>query len=145
MNETQLPAQGPVHRKVRPVIEAYKDFTGTSDDRFDTATDADMIGGAAYPGYDNFRAGWDAAIGEIAKEIDRLTWALDHGGHEYRRPATVDQLLNLLEKLKDCGTQRCELCADFDEVIHCINGCHDEGPNVEVTGASPALMAKRPC
>ena len=22
--------------------------------------------------------------------------------------------------------KRCELCADFDTVIHCINGCHEK-------------------
>ena len=92
--------QGPVDVNVRPVIAAYKDFCGVSDARFDTATDAEMIAGAASPGYDDYRAGWDAAIAAIASEVERLTWAIDHGGNKYRRPAEVDRLEKTLDALR---------------------------------------------
>ena len=79
MSNEPLPAQGPVDVNVRPVIEAYKNWTGTSDDRWDAATDTQMGHNAASPGYPDFREGWDAAISMIAAEVERLTWALDHG------------------------------------------------------------------
>jgi hypothetical protein len=87
------------------VIEAYKDFCGVSDDRFDACTDAEMrgtpnIAAAAFRGYDNYRAGWDAAIAAITAEVERLTWAIDHGGNKYRRPAGVDQLEKTLDALR---------------------------------------------
>ena len=100
MNHEPLPAQGPVDVNVRPVIAAYKDFCGVSDPRFDTATDVEMIAGAAFPGYDNYRAGWDAALLVMAAEIERLTWAIDHGGNKYRRPATVDTLTPTIDALR---------------------------------------------
>ena len=89
-----------MNTNVRPVIEAYKDFCGVSDSRFDEATDSELIGGAAYPGYDNYRAGWDAALSAMAAEIARLTWALDYGGGKYRNPVTVDALAQTIEALR---------------------------------------------
>lgn len=93
-------AQCPVDVNVRPVIAAYTDFCGVSDGRFDACSDAEMIAGAAFPRYDNYRAGWDAALSAIAAEIERLTLAFDHGGHKYRRPATVDTLAPIIDALR---------------------------------------------
>jgi hypothetical protein len=93
-------AQGPVDVNVRPVIAAYKDFCGVSDGRFDEAIDTEMIGGAAYPGYDNYRAGWDAALSAVSAEVDRLTWALDGAGNRYRRPAMIDCMVAEIEVLR---------------------------------------------
>lgn len=105
MNHEPLPAQGPVDVNVRPVIVAYKDFCGVSDDRFDTATDDEMrgtpnIAAAAFRGYAEYRAGWDAAIAAIAAEVERLTWAIDHGGNKYRRPAGIDRLTPLIQRMR---------------------------------------------
>jgi hypothetical protein len=55
---------------------------------------------AASPGYPDFREGWDAAISMIAAEVERLTWALDHGGNKYRRPADVDRLIPLIQRMR---------------------------------------------
>jgi hypothetical protein len=87
------------------VIEAYKDFCGVSDDRFDTATDDEMrgtpnIAAAAFRGYAEYRAGWDAAIALLSAEVDRLTWAIDHGGHKYRRPAEIDKLMPFIQRMR---------------------------------------------
>jgi hypothetical protein len=105
MTTEAMPAQGPVDVNVRPVIAAYKDHCGVSDDRFDTATDEEMrgtpnIAAAAFRGYAEYRAGWDAAVAAIAAEVERLTWALDHGGNKYRRPAGVDKLERTIDALR---------------------------------------------
>lgn len=100
MSDAALPAQGPVDVDVRPVVEAYKDWTGVNDDRWDSLTDNQLGHSAAYPGYPDFRAGWDAAIALLSAEVERLTWALDHGGNKYRRPAEVDKLLPMIQRMR---------------------------------------------
>lgn len=91
---------GPVDVNVRPVIEAYKDHCGVSDARWDTTTDKEMCSGFAYKGYDSFRAGWDAALKLIEEEVKDKTLAIDGGGNKYRRPAAIDKLMPLIEKLR---------------------------------------------
>lgn len=83
----------------RKVIEAYNEFCGVSDGRFDGLSDDEMQG-AAFKGYSEFRGGWDAAIRVISEEIDRLSFAIDYGGNKYPRPAGVDSMVEFIEKIK---------------------------------------------
>lgn len=84
---------------IRPVIEAYKDFCGVKDGRFDDCTDDEMQA-YAFRGYADFRAGWDAALGVLTAEIERQTWATDNGGRKYIRPAGVDKLIPLIRRMQ---------------------------------------------
>ena len=56
--------------------------------------------------------------------------------HADERRTLAREFINAAEKLLDGLTDelkpgRCELCNDFDTVICCINGCHDNNvPNI---------------
>ncbi len=96
---TQASSASPLDIPVRPVIQAYKDHCGVSDDRFDRLTDAEMTK-FAYEDYNAFRAGWDAATALIEADVIDKTFAIDGGGNKYRRPAAIDKLMPLIEKLR---------------------------------------------
>lgn len=101
MNEQEQQAgAGPVERPVRPLVDAYEDFCGVERGRFDGCTLAEMEDGAAFAGFGDYAAGWCAAIDAAVKEAERLTFALDHGGNPYRRPAGADVVAAVLRKLR---------------------------------------------
>jgi len=92
--------QGPLERPVRPLVDAYEDHCGVARGRFDECTLAEMEAGAAFAGFGDYAAGWCAAIDAAVKEAERLTFALDHGGNPYRRPAGADVVATVLRKLR---------------------------------------------
>jgi len=91
---------GQVERPVRPLVDAYEDHCGVERGRFDDCTLAEMEDGAAFEGFDEFAAGWCAAIEAAIKEAERRIYALDHGGNEYRRPAGADVVAAALRALR---------------------------------------------
>lgn len=100
-NETTPDAgSSPVERPVRLLVDAYEDFCGVERGRFDGCTLAEMEDGAAFAGFGDYAAGWCAAIDAAVKEAERLTFALDHGGNPYRRPAGADVVAAVLRKLR---------------------------------------------
>lgn len=90
----------PVQGSVRPLVAAYEDFCGVERGRFDGCTLAEMEDGAAFAGFGDYVAGWCAAIDAAVKEAERLTFALDHGGNQYLRPAGADVVAAVLRKLR---------------------------------------------
>ena len=102
-HETEIAQPAPlgqVERGVRPLVDAYEDFCGVERGRFDGCTLAEMEDGAAFAGFGDYAAGWCAAIDAAVKEAERLTFALDHGGNPYRRPAGADVVATVLRKLR---------------------------------------------
>lgn len=100
MEQTSPSVLGPVEPTVRPLVDAYEDFCGVERGRFDGCTLAEMEDGAAFDGFGDYVAGWCAAIDAVVKEAERLTFALDHGGNPYRRPAGADVVAAVLRKLR---------------------------------------------
>lgn len=100
MNEqTENAGISPVERPVRPLVDAYEDFCGVKRGYFDGCTLAEMEDGSAFAGFRDYMAGWCAAIDIAVREADRLTYAMDHGGNPYRRPADADVVAAVLRKL----------------------------------------------
>lgn len=101
MTEETQPAQaGQVERPVRPLVDAYEDHCGVERGRFDACSLAEMEDGAAFAGFDEFAAGWCAAVEAAIKEAERLCFALDHGGNPYRRPSNAETVVAVLRLLR---------------------------------------------